>query len=120
MYVTWELILSTCAGFSAICLSIGYLIKIYKGLKKPSETMKGNIKNNKTEIDSNKSEIEDLKDEISEIKKTLEYLENAINLTIRTQFTVLGELAVNNDEWKASGHCKEAQDEIQKFLTPVK
>ena len=51
------------------------------------------------------------------MNKTLEYLESAINLTIRTQFTVLGELAVNND---ANGHCKEAQDEIQKFLTPVK
>lgn len=116
MYVTWQLIISICVGFSSICLSVGYLIKIYKGLRKPSETMKGNINKNKTEIDSNRTEIEDLKDEIAEMKKTLEYLENAINLTIRTQFTVLGELAVNND---ASGHCKAAQDEIQKFLTPV-
>ena len=117
MYVTWQLIISICVGFSSICLSVGYLIKIYKGMMKPKEEIKGNSKTNKTEIATNRTEIEDLKEEIAEIKKTLEYLENAINLTIRTQFTVLGELAVNND---ASGHCKEAQDEIQKFLTPVK
>lgn len=110
MYVTWQLILSVCAGFSAICLSVGYLIKIYRGLKKPSDDMKGNIKNNKTAIDSNKSEIEDM-------KETLDYLVNANNLVIRSLFTVLGELAVNND---ASGHCAEAQNEIQRFLTPVK
>ena len=117
MYVTSELILSVCIGFSAICVAGGHLIKIIKGLKKPADDIKGNIKTNKTEIDSNKSEIEDLKEQIAEMTSKLEYLENAINLTIRTQFTVLGELAVNND---ASGHCKAAQDEIQKFLTPVK
>lgn len=117
MYVTWQLIISICVGFSSICLSVGYLIKIYKGMMKPKEEIKGNIKTNKTEIASNRIEIEDLKEEIAEMKETFQYLENAINLIIRTQFTVLGELAVNND---ASGHCKEAQDEIQKFLTPVK
>lgn len=117
MYVTWQLIISICVGFSSICLSVGYLIKIYKGMMKPKEEIKGNIKTNKTEIASNRTEIEDLKEEIAEMKETFQYLENAINLIIRTQFTVLGELAVNND---ASGHCKEAQDEIQKFLTPVK
>ena len=110
MYVTWQLILSVCAGFSAICLSAGYLIKIYRGLKKPSDDMKGNIKNNKSAIDSNKSEIDD-------IKERLDYLVNANNLVMRSLFTVLGELAINND---ANGHCAEAQSEIQKFLTPIK
>ena len=117
MYVTWQLILSICVGFSSICVSVGWLIKIIKGLKKPGEEIKGNIKTNKSAIDNNKTEIDDIKEQMSEMTSKLEYLENAINLTIRTQFTVLGELAVNND---ASGHCKEAQDEIQKFLTPVK
>ena len=110
MYVTWNVILSICAGFSAICLSIGYLIKIYKGLKKPADDMKGNISNNKSAIDNNKSEIDGIKDQ-------LEYLVNANNLVMRSLFTVLGELSVNND---AQGHCAEAQSEIQKFLTPIK
>ena len=110
MYVTWQLIISICAGFSAICLSIGYLIKIYRGLKKPADDMKGNISNNKSAIDNNKSEIED-------IKERLDYLVNANNLVMRSLFTVLGELAINND---ANGHCAEAQSEIQKFLTPIK
>ena len=110
MYVTWQLIISICAGFSAICLSIGYLIKIYRGLKKPADDMKGNISSNKSAIDDNKSEIED-------IKERLDYLVNANNLVMRSLFTVLGELAINND---ANGHCAEAQSEIQKFLTPIR
>ena len=110
MYVTWNVILSICAGFSAICLSIGYLIKIYRNLKKPADDMKGNISSNKSAIDDNKSEINDIKD-------TLDYLVNANNLVMRSLFTVLGELSINND---AQGHCAEAQSEIQKFLTPIK
>ena len=110
MYVTWNVILSICVGFSTICLSIGYLIKIYRNLKKPADDMKGNISSNKSAIDDNKSEINDIKD-------TLDYLVNANNLVMRSLFTVLGELSINND---AQGHCAEAQSEIQKFLTPIK
>lgn len=110
MYVTWNVILSICAGFSAICLSVGYLIKIYKGLKKPADDMSKNIEGNKSKITENAQQLEDM-------KETLDYLVNANNLVMRSLFTVLGELAVNND---ANGHCAEAQSDIQKFLTPVK
>ena len=109
MYVTWQLILSVCVGFSSICLSVGYLIKIYKGLKKPSEDMKSNIEGNKTMIDQHADKFKD-------IDETLKYLVNANNLVIRSLFTVLGELSTNND---ANGHIAKAQSEIQEFLTPV-
>lgn len=110
MYVTWQLILSICGGFSAICLSVGYLIKIYHGLKKPGEDMKSKIKVNKTTIDQHE-------DKFKNIDETLEYLVNANNLVIRSLFTVLGELSANND---VNGHIAKAQHEIQEFLTPVK
>lgn len=110
MYVTWELVISICAGFSAICLSIGYLIKIYRNLKKPSDDMSSNIKNNKSKIDEQE-------DKMVKIEEQLVGINNANNLIIRTLFTVLGELAVNNDK---NGHIAKAQTEIQNFLTPVK
>lgn len=110
MYVTWELILSICAGFSAICLSIGYLIKIYKGLKKPGDDMKSNITNNKTTIAQHEDKFKDIDDK-------LKRLDNATNLIIRSLFTVLGELSANND---VNGHIAKAQSEIQEFLTPVR
>lgn len=117
MYVTWELIISICAGFSAICLSVGYLIKIYRELKKPKEHMDGKIDANTSEIAANKTKLGEQEDEMAKVKKTLDYLVNANNLVIRSLFTVLGELSINND---VNGHCAKAQDEIQKFLTPVK
>ena len=110
MYVTWQLILSVCGGFSAICLSVGYLIKIYKGLRKPSEEKNANISANRTRITQHEDKLRD-------IDETLTYLVNANNLVIRSLFTVLGELSANND---VNGHIAKAQSEIQEFLTPVK
>jgi hypothetical protein len=110
MYVTWQLIISVCAGFSAICLSAGYLIKIYKGLKKPGEDMKSSISGNKTMITQHE-------DKFKGIDEKLKHLDNATNLIIRSLFTVLGELSANND---VNGHIAKAQSEIQEFLTPVK
>lgn len=110
MYVTWELILSICVGFSSICLSVGYLIKIFRGLKKPKEEMDGKILGNKAKIDEQEDRME-------KVESTLDYLVNANNLVIRSLFTVLGELSANND---VNGHIAKAQNEIQNFLTPVK
>lgn len=72
--------------------------------------MKSSIKGNKTMISQHEDKFKDIDD-------TLKYLENATNLIIRSLFTVLGELSANND---VNGHIAKAQDEIQKFLTPVK
>lgn len=110
MYVDGELIVTACLGFSAVCVAAGWLIKIIKGLKKPADDMNDSIK-------GNKSKIEEQEDRLTKIEDTLDYLVNANNLTIRSLFTVLGELSANND---VNGHIANAQTEIQNFLTPLK
>lgn len=110
MYVNGEIILSACVGFSAICVAGGWLIKIIKGLKKPSDDVKENIKGNKTKIDEQEERLD-------QIDAKLDNLTTANNLVIRSLFTVLGELSTNND---VNGNIKKAQKEIQDFLTPVK
>ena len=110
MYVNGEIILSECVGFSAICVAGGWLIKIIKVLKKPSDDVKENIKGNKSKLDEQEQRL-------NEIDGKLDNLVTANNLVIRSLFTVLGELATNND---VNGHIKKAQKEIQDFLTPVK
>ena len=113
MYVTWQMILSgfvaICVGFAAICVAVSWCIKIFKGIKKPADDINSKVKDHKERLDQQDEKIDKL-------DKTLDYLVNANNLVIRTLFTVLGELAVNNDQ---HGNCKKAQNEIQKFLTPV-
>lgn len=110
MYVDGELIVTACLSFTAVCVAAGWLIKIIKGLKKPADNMNDSIK-------GNKDKIKEQEDRLRKIEDTLDYLVNANNLTIRSLFTVLGELAANNDK---EGHIANAQTEIQNFLTPLK
>lgn len=113
MYVTWQMIVSgilaICGGFAVICVAVSWCIKIFKGIKKPADDINTKVKDHKDRLDQQEEKID-------KIDKTLDYLVNANNLLIRTLFTVLGELAVNNDK---NGNCQKAQKEIQEFLTPV-
>lgn len=102
MYITYEKFMGALALFTALCIAGGWLIKIIRGVKKPADDINNKVKEHDEEIDK--------------VDDTLEYLVTANNLVIRTLFTVLGELAVNNDK---NGNCKKAQNEIQNFLTPV-
>ena len=109
MYISYERFMAALALFTALCIAGGWLIKIIRGIKKPADDINSKGKDHKDRLDQQDEKID-------KIDKTLDYLVNANNLVIRTLFTVLGELAVNNDQ---HGNCKKAQNEIQKFLTPV-
>lgn len=109
MYVTYEKIMAVLGLFTALCIAGGWLIKIIKGVKKPADDINSKVKDHKDRLDKQDEKID-------KVGETLDYLVNANNLVIRTLFTVLGELAVNNDK---NGNCQKAQTEIQQFLTPV-
>ena len=105
----WEAIEHFCISIAVVGAAIAYIYKAFKFVKKPADDVKDNIKGNKTKITEHDDKLKD-------IDETLQYLVNANNLVIRSLFTVLGELAENND---ARGHIAKAQTEIQNFLTPV-
>lgn len=109
MTITYDKVMAALGIFTAACVAGGWLLKIIKSLRKPGEDLDSRIKENKDRIDKQD-------DRIDKLDETLDYLVNANNLVIRTLFTVLGELSNNND---VNGNCKRAQNEIQKFLTPI-
>ena len=107
--ITYEKVMAALALFTAACVAAGWVLKIVKGMRKPSQDI--HIK-----LDTDKKRLDDHDGQIGDLRETLDYLVNANNLVIRSLFTVLGELSNNNDR---DGKIKEAQDEIHKFLTPV-
>ena len=108
--MNWETIEHICISIAVVGAAITYIYKGFIFAKRPADDMKDNVQ-------GNKNKIVEHEDKFKEVNETLEYLKNANNLIIRSLFTVLGELSANND---VNGHIKEAQNEIQKFLTPVK
>lgn len=94
--LTWTMILQFLGGFTACCVAGGWLIKIVRAVKKPSEDMK--------------NKIESEEDKLEEAEEDLNYLKNATALLLRSNFVILGHLMTNNNTGEMNKIYKEMRD----------
>lgn len=99
MMVTWQLVLSVCAGLVCIVTALEKIQDIIKRAKEPSKGVNEKLDNDNKRLNS--------------LEETYDYLVKSNNLVIKTLFVILGELAINND---TDGKIKKAQDDINEFL----
>lgn len=102
MYVTWKMILAgfvaICVGFSSVCAAGVWIIKIVKGLKKPSVDVN-------EKLDNDNKRIKALEDQSAFILK-------AISLLLQDDLAILEHLRTDN----ASGRMAEQEAKVQDFL----
>ena len=96
--LTYESLLAICAGFSVVCVAVGWLIKIVKAVKKPADDI-----NDKLENDNKR--IEALEDD-------MKYLTDSISILMRSNLAVLGHMRTNNN----TGQLASMEKEITEFL----
>lgn len=98
--VTWQStlvwILAVCGGFSTICVAGGWLIKIIKSLKKPSEDIH--------------DELDDDKKRIRELEKQFGFVLKAISLLLQDDLVILNHLRTDNNTGEMSKQEKKVQD----------
>ena len=106
LYVTWQILvtsfLALCAGFSCICVAIGWLIKIVKAAKKPSDDIKTMLKND----DKRLKTLED----------SVAFMAKAISLLLQDDLVILNHLRTSNN----TGEIAKQEDKVHTFLTEVK
>lgn len=94
----YEQIMAILALFTACCVAGGWLIKIYKGIKKPSDT------------------VMELLDKDNRRLKALEedtrYFHNAVKLLIQSNFAIIGHLRTANN----TGEMAKVEEDIRTFL----
>lgn len=109
MYVTWQIViagfLAICVGFSSVCAAGGWLIKIIKGLKKPSDDTKNRLEAVDKLLDNDNKRIRELEDQ-------LKYISSAIGVLMRCDLVILGHLRTNNN----TGQMTKMEKEITDFL----
>lgn len=109
MYVTWQIaiagFLAACVGFSSVCAAGGWLIKIIKGLKKPSDDTKSRLEAVDKLLDNDNKRIRELEDQ-------LKYISSAIGVLMRCDLVILGHLRTNNN----TGQMTKMEKEITDFL----
>ena len=109
MYVTWQLIISVCVGFSSICVAVGWLIKIIDKVKKPTEDINQRMKK-QDEI------IEGLSKQIEELKKQNGFMFKAISLLLEDDLAILNHLRTDNN----TGEMTKQEQKVQGFLIEQK
>ena len=100
--VTWQTLIAyfiaACGGFTAVCVAVGWLIKIVKAVKKPNDDI------NK-KLDNDNKRIRELEDQMS-------YISSSIGVLMRCDLVILAHLRTNN----ATGKMADMENEIQDFL----
>ena len=99
---TWQAIITgfvaVCVGFSSVCVAGGWVLKIIKGIKKPSEDVN-------TKLDSDNKRIKALEEQSAFILK-------AISLLLQDDLVILNHLRTTNN----TGEMAEQERKVQDFL----
>ena len=98
MVITLDVLLKICAGFTAVCVALGWLIKIIKAVKKPSDDVR-------EKLDNDNRRIKKLEDEY-------QFITSAIAVLMRCDLVMLGHMRTNNN----TGQIATMESEIQEFL----
>ena len=108
--ITWQALLgyflAACGGFTAVCVAVGWLIRIVKALKKPSDDVKERLRKHDELLDNDNKRIKKVEDDLDYIKKTQ-------TQTLQCLLVILDELKKNND---VDGVIQKTETEMQSFL----
>ena len=98
-------VVAACGGFSCVCVAVGWLIKIVKGVRKPSEDVNAKLKRDYDRINA-------LDEDMKDIRYILSYLIDSQTLQIENDQVILEHLRTNN----STGKIAEREKAIDKFL----
>lgn len=97
--ITYEKLMAAMAFFTACCVAGGWLLKIIKGLKKPSDDIHD-------KLDNDNERLEELEEKMANLDKSQP-------LILRTLYVICEELKRGND---AEGRISKQQEEINEYL----
>lgn len=104
--ITYDVFKEGLVLFGLVCVAVGWLIKIIKGMKKPADDINEKFK----KIDG---KLNNDNERLNKLDESLDYIIKSNNVTLQAIFVILGELAQNND---ADGKIAKMQDDLQHFL----
>ena len=107
--VTWQSalmwILAVCGGFSTVCIAGGWVIKITRGLKKPSQDVKARL-------DSQDQKLANDNERLKKIESTLEELYEVQPMILRSEYVILQHMRTNN----STGEIAKQEEAINNYL----
>lgn len=96
--ITYEKVMGFLAFFTAACVAGGWLVKIIKGLKKPSKDVHTMLDNDNRRI--------------NELEKQFRFVLKAISLLLQDDLVILNHLRTDNN----TGEMASQESKVQEFL----
>ena len=104
--MTWQQLFTyfvgACVAFTSVCVAGGWLIKIIKAARKPSDDVKQMLKNDDRRLKT--------------LEESVAFLAKAISLLLQDDLVILNHLRTSNN----TGEIAKQEDKVHDFLTEVK
>lgn len=104
--ITYQNFMAALALFTALCVAVGWLIKIINVVKKPSNTTKEKFEKVDEKLHNDDERIKKLDEDIGYIKQTQ-------TQTLKALLVILDELKKSND---VDGVIQRTEEDMQSFL----
>lgn len=96
---------AACGGFSCVCVAVGWLIKIIKSLKKPSEDVNDKLKRDYDRINK-------LEADMAEIKQFMGQMNDNFIFLLENDLVAFEHMRTNN----STGKITKQEEHINNFL----
>ena len=105
-------IVAACVSFTAICVAVGWIIKIIREMKKPKDDIDAKLKRDYDRLNDMEATIKDFNGQFEKIDGKLDRLEEHITFLLENDIIGFEHMRTNN----ATGKIAKREDDLQKFL----
>lgn len=103
--VILQSIVAVCGGFSCVCVAVGWLVKIVKGVKKPADDVNEKLKRDYARINS-------LEEDMTAIKSFMTNLQEGFTFLLENDMIAFEHMRTNN----ATGKISKQEEQIHAYL----
>ena len=105
-------IVAGCAGFTAVCVAAGWLIKIIKGIKKPKDEIDKKFQRDYDRLNNMDLVIKEFKKQFQLIDEKLDRLEEMNGFLLENDIVGFEHMRTNN----ATGRIEKREHDLKVFL----
>ena len=101
-----------CVSFSAICVAVGWLIKIVREIRKPKEDIDAKLKRDYDRLNDMEATIKEFRGQFDKIDEKLDRLEEMNMFLLENDIVGFEHMRTNN----ATGKIAKRENDLQQFL----
>lgn len=105
LLIVLQAFIGACGGFSCVCVAVGWLIKIVKGVKRPKDEIDDKLQRDYDRLNNLDKAMKDLRD-------TLKYLREGFDVQLENDRVILEHMRTDN----CTGEIEEREKAIFNFL----